>query len=485
MRFPDTIQVKSEGIIVSLESAVLVRACEHATAYLQGLDTRSVATTVGLVELRKRLNVGLGAEGTPPETVIDELVAATAGGQLGSASGRFFAWVIGGALPSALAADWLASTWDVNATMYACGPAAAVTEEIAGEWIKDVLDLPRDASFAFTTGCQLAHMTCLAAARHAVLDRAGWDVELDGLVGAPPVRVLATEERHGSIERALRFLGLGTRSLIPLATGDDGRLRANVLSDALAAGTGPTIVVLDAADLNIGACDPFAELIPLARHAGAWVHVDGAFGLWARASREHRHLVDGVELADSWATDAHKWLNTPQDNGIAIVRDRAAHRAAMTLAAHYLVAGGEARDAIDWTPDWTRRARGYAVYAALRELGRDGLAAMIDGCCRHASALAWGIGDLDGVELVAAPTLNQGLVRFLDPHGRLDVDHDRHTDAVISAINSEGTAFFSGTLWRGRRAMRISVVNWRTSDDDVRATVDAVERVLSQINSTS
>ncbi|WEK43195.1 MAG: pyridoxal-dependent decarboxylase [Candidatus Sphingomonas colombiensis] len=396
----------------------------------------------------------------------------------------FFAWVIGGALPSALAADWLASTWDVNATMYACGPAAAVTEEIAGEWIKDVLDLPRDASFAFTTGCQLAHMTCLAAARHAVLKRVGWDVELDGLIGGAPIRILATAERHGSIERALRFLGLGTRSLIPLTTGDDGRLRADVLSDALAAGTGPTIVVLDAADLNIGACDPFAELIPLARKAGAWVHVDGAFGLWARASGEHRHLVDGVELADSWATDARKWLNTPQDNGIAIVRDHTAHRAAMTLTADYLVAGGEARDAIDWTPDWTRRARGYAVYAALRELGRSGLAAMIDGCCRHAKALARGIGDLHGVELVAAPTLNQGLVRFLDPHGRLDEDHDRYTDAVISAINAEGTAFFSGTLWRGQRAMRISVVNWRTSDDDVRATVAAVRRVLSQINST-
>ena len=466
--------------MTSLEATVLARACRHAVAYLEGLDHRPVATTVGLMELRQRLDVPLGAEGTPAETVIDELVAATAGGQLGSASGRFFAWVIGGALPSALAADWLASTWDANAALHACSPAAAVVEEVAGAWVKDVLDLPRDASFAFTTGCQLAHLTCLAAARHALLERAGWHVERDGLTGAPPIRVLATEQRHGSIERALRFLGIGTRALVPLPTGGDGRLRTRTLRDALSAEPGPTILVLDAADLNIGACDPFADLIPLARTAGAWVHVDGAFGLWARASRQHRHLVQGVELADSWATDAHKWLNTPHDNGIAIVRDRGAHRAAMTISASYLVTGGDARDAIDWTPEWTRRARGYAVYAALRELGRKGLALTIDGCCGHAAALTQAIGALSGAELVAAPTLNQGLVRFVDPDGRSEADHDRHTDAVIRAINDEGTAFFSGTLWRGRRAMRISVVNWRTTDADVRATVEAVARVLAR-----
>jgi len=307
-------------------------------------------------------------------------------------------------------------------------------------------------------------------------------VERDGLVGAPAIRVLATEQRHGSIERALRLLGLGTRSLTPLATGIDGRLGADRLADALATGSGPTIVILDAGDLNVGACDPFGDLIPIAQAAGAWVHVDGAFGLWARASREHRHLVEGVELADSWATDAHKWLNTPQDNGIAIVRDRTAHRAAMTLTAHYLVPGGEARGGSSLESSRSRRARGYPVYAALRELGRDGLAAMIDGCCRHAVALAHGIGALDGAELIAMPSMNQGLVRFLHPHGRSDDDRDRYTDAVIAAINAEGTAFFSGTLWRDRRAMRISVVNWRTSDADVRMTVRAVGRILTQMN---
>ena len=460
------------------DTLALERAYRHAVDYLAGLDTRSVATTKGLNDLRRALRMPLAARGAPPETIIDELAQATEGGHLGSASGRFFAWVIGGALPSALAADWLASTWDVNAGIYACGPAAAVVEEIAGEWIKDVLDLPRDASFALTTGCQLAHMTCLAAARHAVLRDVGWDVEADGLVGAPPLRVLATDQRHGSIERALRFLGIGTRALQALPTGEDGRLAASTLSGALAAARGPTIVILDAADLNVGAVDPFPELVPLAKAARAWVHVDGAFGLWARASPERRHLVEGVEQADSWATDAHKWLNTPQDSGIAIVRDRQAHKAAMTVSASYIAVGGEARDALDWTPDWTRRARGYAIYAALRELGREGLADLIDRCCRHSTALAHGIAALPGAEMVAAPTLNQGLVRFTAPRAGSEDDHDRRTDQVIGSINATGEAFFSGTTWRGRRAMRISVCNWRTSDSDVERAILAVRSVL-------
>ena len=331
----------TQGRFHESTSAALRRAFDHATAYLEGLDSRPVAATASLAELRSRLHIPLAATPTPAPVVIDDLVAATAGGQLGSASGRFFAWVIGGALPSALAADWLASAWDVNACLYACGPAAAVVEEVVGAWVKEVLDLPRDASFAFTTGCQFAHMTCLAAARHGLLAARGWDVEADGLAGAPRIRVLATEQRHGSVERALRFLGLGTRALQPLPTDEEGRLQPATLAAALAESDAPTIVILDAADLNIGACDPFAELIPLAQAAGAWVHIDGAFGLWARASRAHRHLAAGAELADSWATDAHKWLNTPQDSGIAIVRDQIAHRAAMTLSADYLVAGGQ------------------------------------------------------------------------------------------------------------------------------------------------
>lgn len=461
--------------------ALLERTQCHASSFLDGLNDRPVAATVDAATLRRRLGLVLGDAGIPAEQVVDELVAATEGGHLGSAGGRFFAWVIGGALPSSLAADWLTSTWDNNAALYACGPAASVVEEVAGAWIKDILDLPRDASFAFTTGCQMAHFTCLAAARHALLRDRGWNVERDGLNGAPAIRVLATEHRHASIERSLRFLGIGTAALVPLPTDTDSRVRAEVLAAALQKSDPPTIVHLDAADLNVGAVDPFAELVPIARAAGAWVHVDGAFGLWARASERHRSKIAGVELAHSWATDAHKWLNTPKDIGVAVIADADAHRQAMSITAAYLSSGGDTRDQIDWTPDWTRRARGFPVYAALRELGRAGIGDLIDRSCDHAARLAYGISALPGVELVAAPTLNQALIRFLSPEpGATDADHDARTDAVVVAINAEGTAFFSSTNWKGCRAMRISVVNWRTSIDDVKATIAAVARVLTE-----
>jgi aromatic-L-amino-acid decarboxylase len=462
--------------------SLLERTQAHAADFLEGLDARSVAATANAATLRRRLGSPLGDAGIPAEQVIDELVAASEGGHLGSAGGRFFAWVIGGALPSALAADWLASTWDNNAALHACGPAASVVEEVAGAWIKEVLDLPRSASFAFTTGCQMAHFTCLAAARHGLLRDRGWNVERDGLAGAPAIRVLATEHRHGSIERALRFLGIGTGALIALPTDADARLAADTLDTALGASDAPTIVILDAADLNVGAIDPFADLIPIARKAGAWVHIDGAFGLWARASGRHRHKLAGVEMAHSWATDAHKWLNTPKDIGVAMVSDTDAHRAAMTISADYLTQDADTRDQIDWTPDWTRRARGFAVYAALRELGRAGIADLIDRNCGHAAALAAGIAALDGAELLVSPTLNQGLVRFRSPNaGATEKHHDGWTVSVIAAINAEGTAFFSDTVWRGRRAMRISVINWRTSAADVEATIGAVSRVLARL----
>jgi glutamate/tyrosine decarboxylase-like PLP-dependent enzyme len=412
--------------------------------------------------------------------VIDELVAASQGGHVGSAGGRFFGWVIGGALPSALGADWLVSTWDNNAGLYACGPAAAIVEEIAGVWVKDILGLPAAASFAFTTGCQMAHFTCLAAARHALLRDKGWDVERQGLFGAPAIRVLATEHYHGSVGRAFRFLGIGTDAVVPLQTDAQARVSPAALETALGQSDAPTILVLDAGDLHVGAMDPFAALIPMAREAGAWVHVDGAFGLWARASARYRDLAGGVEFAHSWATDAHKWLNTPKDIGIAVVTDRDAHRAAMGITASYLGAATEARDQLDWTPEWTRRARGFPVYAALRELGRQGVAAMIERCCEHAEALATGIGALKGAVLVAKPGLNQGLVRFCDPRAlATDADHDRFTESVVAAIDREGTAFFSLGAWQRRRVMRISVVNWRTSHEDVRRTIAAAGKVLA------
>ncbi len=443
-------------------------AVAAAKTYLAGLDTAGVAPTATLAELRARLDTGLPAEGLPAGKVVAELVAGTAGGFDGSAGGRFFAWVIGGTLPAALAADWLTSAWDQNAGLTACAPAASVVEEIAGGWLKDILGLPASASFALVTGCQMAHATCLAAARHRVLARRGWDVAADGLAGAPSIAVLVNDERHASVDRALRLLGIGARAIVPVASGPDGRVTADALAAALeAVGDRPTIVCLNAGDLNIGACDDFAALVPVAHAAGAWVHVDGAFGLWAAASPAQRHLVAGLELADSWASDAHKWLNTPYDCGLAFVADAEAHRAAMTVSASYMPVASDAREPIDWTPEWSRRARGFAVYAALRELGRNGVAAMIDRCCTHAAALAHGIAALPGAELIAGPGLNQALIGF-----------GERTDAVIARINAGGEAMFGGTTWRGRRAMRISVVNWRTTEADVARTIAAVKAAL-------
>ncbi len=461
---------------------VLALAHRHALDFIDGVDRRPVGATTSIATLKARLDIALPDAGVAPEQVIDDLVAATEGGHLGSQSGRFFGWVIGGVLPSALAADWLAAAWDNNAGAAACAPASCVVEEVAGAWLKEVLDLPRDASFALTTGCQLAHVTCLAAARNAVLREVGWDVEADGLIGAPRIRILANDQRHGSIERALRILGLGAKCLEPLASDIGGRVAPETLSAALARETGqPTIVLLDGGDLNVGGFDDYRALIPMAKAAGAWVHVDGAFGLWARASRDHRHLADGMDLADSWATDGHKWLNTPYDSGIAIVRDTSAHRASMALATSYIAQDSGVRDPLDWTPEWSRRARGLAVYAALRELGRDGVADLIDRCCAHAKAITGAVGALPGAELLALPSLNQGLVRFPDPAGGDEAAHAARTDAVIEAINATGECLFSGATWRGKRAMRVSVVNWRTSHDDVERTVRAVAGVLERM----
>jgi len=457
----------------------LDEAHRAAKSWLEGLDDRPVGATASLCDLRRDFDDALPEQGTAAEVVIRDLAARAGPGLLGSAGGRFFAWVIGGGLEAALAADWLVSTWDQNAALFACSPASAVIEQTAGEWIKELLDLPREASFAFTTGCQLAHMTGLAAARHALLKRVGWDVEENGLRGAPRIRVLTSEQGHGSLERAVRYLGFGREAIEPLETDSNGRVTPDVLRNALACGDGSLLLVLNAGDLNIGACDPFRELIPIAHEARAWVHIDGAFGLFARASRTYCHLLDGVELADSWATDAHKWLNVPFDCGISIVRDRNAHRSAMTLSASYITPETLARDQIDWNPEWSRRARGIPVYAALMELGREGVEAMIDRSCAQCRAIVEGIGALDGVQILAQPALNQGLLRFVRP-SESEEANDGFTDEIIAKINATGEAFFSGTTRRGRRAMRVSVVNWRTNEQHVKRAIAAAASVLAR-----
>jgi len=465
-------------------SEALQVAWRATNSWLDGLAERPVNARASLADLRRHFGGALPTRGTGAHEVVRDLAEKAAPGMLGNASGRFFAWVIGGSLESALGADWLVSAWDQNAALYACSPAAAILEETAGEWIKDLLDLPREASFAFTTGCQLAHATAFAAARHALLKRAGWNVEEKGLWGAPRIRVLTSDQKHGSVERAVRLLGFGRDAIEPLPTNGEGRIEPQALCGALAQRDAAVLLVLNAADLNIGACDSFPDLIPIAREAGAWVHIDGAFGLFARASRSYRHHLEGVQLADSWATDAHKWLNVPFDCGIAIVRDYEAHRASMTQSASYIAPAASARDQIDWNPEWSRRARGIPVYAALRELGRDGVEAMIDRCCALCRELVERIGALEGAEVACRPTLNQGLVRFVRLGASDDVN-DAFTDEIISRINTTGEAYFSGTTWRGRRAMRVSVVNWRTTAEDVKRASAAVASVLAEVGASS
>ena len=414
--------------------------------------------------------------------MIAELAADVQGGILGSAGGRFFGWVLGGSLPAALAADWLTAAWDQNAGLYAAGPAAAIVEEVAGAWLKEIFGLPAGVSFALVTGCQMAHVTCLAAARHAVLQKRGWDVEQRGLFSAPPIRLLSSSERHGTFERAVRLLGLGLQQIVYLPADEQGCLSEDALEQALRSDPeAPTIVLMQAGDVNIGAYDSFQTLIPIAKRYGAWVHVDGAFGLWAAASPLFRHLVAGVEAADSWATDGHKWLNVPYDCGYAFVADPDAHRASMSYRAPYLTHAAKARDQMDWTPEWSRRARGFPTYAALRQLGRQGVAELVERCCRHAHSLVTRIGSLPGAEMLWEPVINQGLVRFPDPSpGASAADHDRRTDEVIAAIVATGEAFFGGTTWRGRRAMRVSVSNWQTSEQDVDRAVNATAGVLAR-----
>jgi aromatic-L-amino-acid decarboxylase len=448
---------------------------------LEGLDRSRVAATASRLELLSRLDVPLTDEGVAPEVVIDDLAAAVEGGLTGSATGRFFAWVIGGALPSAVATEWLMSAWDQNAANYATSPVSSVVEEVAGKWLLDVLRLPADASFGFTTGCQTAHFTALSAARDHLLRQRGWDVGERGLAGSEPIRVFATAMHHVSIDRALRYLGIGARQLQVLPVGADGRLDPLTLETALAGGSGPTIVALNAGDLNLGVFDPFTTLVPLAHRYGAWVHIDGASGLFARASARFDALTEGVDLADSWAADGHKWLNVPQDCGFVAVRDREAHRRGLTIFDSYLVLETAARDELDWNPEWSRRSRGFPVYAALRELGRDGLASLINRSVDHCAHLVDGIGALPGAEIVWRPTINQGLVRFLANGANVTPeDHDAWTDEVIARINRSGEAMFGGVNWNGRRVMRISVVNWRTSDTDVERTIAAAAHAMGE-----
>ena len=446
----------------------LDRAHAHALSHLEGLDTAPVSAPATADQLRSRLRMPLPQKGESPDRIIDELAAGAAGGILGSTSGRFFGWVIGGSLPSALAADWLVSAWDQNAGIFACGPAVAVVEEVVGEWLIDLFGLPPHSSFALVTGCQMAHTTCLAAARHHVLAERGWDVQKAGLNGSPRIHFLTNRDLHGTVDRSLRLLGLGTDCRVMLDTDDDSRVRRDSLVRELRARSGePMIVHLLAGEINTGAFDDFEELIPLAQEHGAWVHIDGAFGLWAQTSHSVRPLCRGVERADSWATDAHKWLNVPYDSGLAFVRNPSYLNRAMALSAAY-IPRAECRDPGLFTPELSRRARGVEIWAALRSLGRGGLAEMIERTCAHARRFAEGLGAA-GCEVLNEVVLNQVLVAFGDAETTL---------RVIDRIQREGTCWCGPTRWQGRTAMRISVASWITTGEDVERSLDAIVRAV-------
>ncbi len=448
-----------------------------AAGYLEKLPDRPVGWLADVDELRSRLGGPLPEAPTDAREVIADLAAGVEPGLVASPGGRYFGFVIGGTTPAAIAADWLTSTWDQNAGLFVCCPSSAVVEEVAGAWLGQLLGLPDGAGFGLVTGCQMAHVTALAAARHSVYARVGWDVGERGLIGAPAIRVLAGAERHITVDRALRLLGFGTGCITPIAADRQGRMVSSALREAIVAADGPTIVCAQAGNVNTGAFDPLDEIADIAAEAGAWLHIDGAFGLWAAASPAHRHLVAGAERADSWAVDAHKWLNVPYDSGIAFCAHPEAQRAAMGVRASYLIHAdpGGPRDALEWNPEFSRRARAFPIYAAIRALGRSGIADLIGRCCAHARRFADALDAAPHAEVLNDVVLNQVLVRFVDAAG----DHDAYTDAVIEAVQNDGTCWLSGTTWQGMRAMRISVSSQTTTTDDVDRSVEAILRAVT------
>lgn len=449
---------------------LLHQAARAAADFRATLADRPVARSIDASDLRAGFGGPFPSSSAPPEEVLQELIRIAEPGLVATAGPRFFGFVVGGSMPAATAADMLAVGWDQMAFNAVSSPAAAAAEAVAGGWLKDLLGLPGSASVGFVTGGQAANTVALAVARHQMLAAAGWDVERDGLPGAPRVRVVAGAERHATIDRSLRLLGFGTAIVEPVAADANGAIDVADLARVLGAGpVGPTIVCLQAGNVNTGACDTLRPAIDLARACGGWVHVDGAFGLWAAASPATRALVDGLELADSWACDGHKWLNVPYDSGFVFCADPRAHVAAVSYIAAYLEGSGITPAPSDFVPESSRRARGFAVWAALRELGRAGVVELIDRCCRLARRFAQGLS-AGGAEIVNDVVLNQVLVSF---------GNDTRTDNVIGGVQREGTCWLGGTTWRGRRLMRISVSNYSTTDADVDRSVEAILRVAS------
>jgi len=444
-------------------------AAGHAKRWLDSLDTRQVPPQASVAEVIKELGTELPDGPAPAPEVVDLLATACEPGLTAMPSGRFYGMVIGGAHPAALAADWLVSAWDQNSAMRQVTPAHSAVEDVTSAWLLDLLCLPAGSAVGFVTGATMSIFTCLAAARDAVLQRAGWDVATRGLSGSPRIRVLVGAQRHDTVDLALRYLGLGAPQ--PVAADDQGRIDAGALAEALEQGPRdmPAIVVLQAGNLHSGAFDPFPRAIAVAREHGAWVHVDGAFGLFAAASPKTRHLTAGYERADSWTTDAHKTLNVPYDCGMAIVADRAALRAAMSIRTDYLMQDTEG-DPFETVPEMSRRGRAFTVWAVLRALGRSGVADLVDGYCRHAAAFAAGIATIDGSCVENDVVFSQVCASF---------GSDQRTADVSARLMADGTTWMTGSRWHGKAVLRVSVSNWSTTDDDVARSLDALRKAAA------
>ena len=455
------------------------RAAAHAHAYLSTIRERPVKATLSADDLRSRLGGPLPAHGADPMQVIDLLADAGREGTVASQGPRYFGFVTGGSVPAAIAADWLVSAWDQNAQMFVMSPIAAVVEQIVADWLKELFGLPATWSVGFVTGAQMASFTSLLTARHQLLHQAGWDVERDGLFGAPPIEVVVSDESHRTIFTALRMSGLGAERVRRVETDAHGRMRADRLAEILRGGSGPCIVCAQIGNVNTGAADPISEMAPLTRERGAWLHVDGAFGLWAATSPSRKHLASGIEQADSLATDGHKWLNVPYDCGLVLTAHAESHQRALLMPAHYIQATAGERDPRAFTPDESRRARAIPMYAALRALGRDGISELVDRCCTLASQMAARLANHACVRVLNDVVLNQVLVQFRPPGGD-DAAAAALTQAVITRVQDEGTCWVGGTKWHGQTAMRVSISNWSTTPADIDQSAAAILSALDR-----
>ena len=458
----------------SSDFSALELAARTAIAYRRDTATAERTPVADYAAIHAAFAGAVPEHGGDPAVIIAELAERATPGIRAQTGPRFFGWVIGNSHPTGVAADWLASAWGQNTANVSAAPAASAVEAVAAGWLLDLLDLPRESSVGFATGATVANLVCLGAARGELLRRQGWDVEADGLFGAPDLPVLIGADAHATVFVALKLLGLGARRVVTVASDETGRMRPDALAQAVAACTRPPLVIAQAGQINTGACDPFDAIAPIVSAAGGWLHVDGAFGLWAQAAPARAHLTRGVEQADSWATDGHKWLQTPYDCGFAIVRDAEAHRRAMAVSASYLPPpGAEERDPSAYVPELSRRARGFATWAMIRQFGRAGIADMVEQCCKIAAHMGETLGRAEGVRLVTPVTLNQFMLRF--------EDDDAVTLAVVAAVQAEAVAYIGSSQWRGAWVMRVSVTSCATTMVDADLTIASVLRCLEQV----